>query len=61
VPAWIVHGERGDGGITDEERRTFQACDQIGVVTIPGASYFTPVEEPALVAKLIKEAFDRLG
>jgi pimeloyl-ACP methyl ester carboxylesterase len=61
VPAWIVHGERGDGGITDEERRTFQACDQISVVTIPGASYFTPVEEPALVAKLIKEAFDRLG
>lgn len=58
VPAWVVHGERGDGGVTDEERRTLEACRQISVITIPGASYFTPVEEPALVAKLIKEALD---
>jgi pimeloyl-ACP methyl ester carboxylesterase len=21
VPAWVVHGERGDGGVTDDERR----------------------------------------
>ena len=60
VPAWIVHGERGDGGVTDAERRTLEACPQISVITIPGASYFTPVEEPALVAKLIKEALDRI-
>ena len=59
VPAWIVHGERGDGGITDDERRTLGACPQIDVVTIPGASYFTPVEAPALVAKLVNEALDR--
>ena len=60
VPAWVVHGERGDGGVTDEERRTLEACPPISVVTIPGASYFTPVEEPALVAKLINEALDRV-
>jgi pimeloyl-ACP methyl ester carboxylesterase len=59
VPAWVVHGERGDGGVTDEERRTLETCAQIRVVTIPGASYYTPVEEPALVAKLINEALDR--
>jgi pimeloyl-ACP methyl ester carboxylesterase len=59
VPAWVVHGERGDGGITDEERRTLAACPQIRVITLPGASYFTPNEEPALVARLVIEALDR--
>jgi pimeloyl-ACP methyl ester carboxylesterase len=56
VPAWVVHGERGDGGITDEERRMLEACPRMSVITIPGASYFTPNEEPALVAKLVVEA-----
>jgi hypothetical protein len=56
VPAWVVHGERGDGGITDDERRTLEACPRIHVITLPGASYFTPNEEPALVAKLVVEA-----
>ena len=60
VPAWVVHGERGDGGITDDERRTLEACRQIRVITIPGASWFTPNEEPALVAKLVVEALDRV-
>ena len=53
VPAWVVHGERGDGGITDAERRTLEACPRMRVITIPGASYFTPNEEPALVARLV--------
>ena len=26
------------------------------MITLPGASYFTPNEEPALVAKLVVEA-----
>jgi pimeloyl-ACP methyl ester carboxylesterase len=60
VPAWVVHGERGDGGITDDERRTLEACRQIRVITIPGASWFTPNEEPALVARLVVEALDRV-
>ena len=30
------------------------------MVTIPGASYFTPNEEPALVAKLVAEALERV-
>ena len=59
VPAWVVHGERGDGGITDEERHTLERCPQITVITIPGASYFTPNEEPALVARLLVEALER--
>ncbi len=56
VPAWVVHGERGDGGITAEERSTLEACPLMTVITIPGASYFTPNEEPALVAGLVVEA-----
>jgi pimeloyl-ACP methyl ester carboxylesterase len=61
VPAWVVHGERGDGGITDDERRTLEACPQIRVITLPGASYFTPNEEPALVANLVVEALGRVS
>ncbi len=56
VPAWVVHGETGDGGITDEERRTLQAYAWIRIVTIPGASFFTANEEPALVAGLVLDA-----
>ena len=59
VPAWVVHGQRGDGGITAEERRTLEACPRIQVITIPGASYMTPNEEPALVARLVAEALER--
>jgi len=34
VPAWVVHGERGDGGVTDDERRTLEACPRIRVITL---------------------------
>ena len=30
------------------------------MITLPGASYFTPNEEPALVAKLVVEALDQV-
>jgi pimeloyl-ACP methyl ester carboxylesterase len=56
VPAWVVHGESGDGGITREDRRTFQGCPRIRVITIPGPSFLTASEEPALVADLVVEA-----
>lgn len=60
VPAWVVHGERGDGGITPDERRTLQACSSVTLITISGASHFTPNEEPTLVARLVAEALDRV-
>ncbi len=53
VPAWVVHGETGDGGVTDQERATLKACPRIRMITIPGPSFFTPNEDPALVAELI--------
>jgi len=61
VPAFIVHGEKGDGGITDEERRTLEASPRISLITIPGASYMTPNEQPALVARLVGEALELVG
>jgi pimeloyl-ACP methyl ester carboxylesterase len=56
VPTWVVHGQTGDGGITGEERRTLQAYPWVHIVTIPGPSFFTPNEEPALVAGLVVAA-----
>ena len=56
VPMWIVHAERGDGGLTDEERRTLDACPHAHVVTIPGAVFFLPNEIPERVAGIIGEA-----
>jgi pimeloyl-ACP methyl ester carboxylesterase len=56
VPTWIVHAEKGDGGLTDDERRTLNMCPHAHVVTIPGNLFFLPNEAPARVAKVIVEA-----
>ena len=56
IPTWIVHAEKGDGGLTEEERRTLEACAHTHVVTIPGAVFFLPNEVPARVAGVIVEA-----
>jgi pimeloyl-ACP methyl ester carboxylesterase len=60
MAASVIHGERGDGEITNAERRTLESCPRMKVITIPGASYFTPNEEPALVASLVVEALGRI-
>jgi pimeloyl-ACP methyl ester carboxylesterase len=56
VPAWIVHAEKGDGGLTDEERATLEACPHTHVVTIPGTVFFLPNEASARIADVILEA-----
>jgi pimeloyl-ACP methyl ester carboxylesterase len=56
VPMWIVHAEKGDGGLTDDERRTLEACTHAHVVTIPGEVYFLPNEIPERIAEIIGEA-----
>jgi pimeloyl-ACP methyl ester carboxylesterase len=61
VPIWIVHAEKGDGGLTDEERATFEACAHTHVVTIPGAVFFLPNEAPGRVADVIVEAMGSVG
>ena len=59
VPAWVVNGESGDGGVTDAERRTMEPYPKITMVTIKGRSFFTPNESPALVADLTAKALAR--
>ena len=46
APAWVVHAEQGDGGLTDTERRTLEACPTVEIVTIPGKVFFLPNEVP---------------
>jgi pimeloyl-ACP methyl ester carboxylesterase len=59
VPAWVVHADKGDGGLTDTERRTLEECPHSTVITIPGTSYFIPNEEPEQVASYLVEALGR--
>ena len=64
VPAWMVHAEKGDGGLTNEERRTLEASPFVTLVSIPGTSYFIPNDEPGRVADILVEVIgraDRLG
>jgi pimeloyl-ACP methyl ester carboxylesterase len=61
VPCWIVHAEKGDGGLTEEERRTLESCPQARLVTIPGAVFFLPNEVPGPIAAAVLEAVARTG
>src|SRR4051794_33503603 len=56
VSTWIVHAEKGDGGLTDDERRTLEACPHAHLVTLPGHVFFMPNEAPAPIADVIVEA-----
>jgi pimeloyl-ACP methyl ester carboxylesterase len=56
VPTWVVHAEKGDGDLTDNERRTLATCPQVQLVTISGTSYFLPDEHPEKVAEVTAEA-----
>ena len=61
VPTWIVHAEKGDGGLTPDERRTLEACPHAHLVTIPGAVFFLPNEIPKRIADIIVEAARQSG
>jgi pimeloyl-ACP methyl ester carboxylesterase len=61
VPAWVVHAEKGDGGLTANERRTLETCPQATVITLPGQSYLIPNERPAEIANLVCAAIAALG
>ncbi|HEX3237054.1 MAG TPA: alpha/beta hydrolase [Gaiellaceae bacterium] len=59
VPAWVVHAEKGDGGLTDEERRTLEACPHVQLMTIPGHVFFLPNEVPGRIADVLVQAAGR--
>jgi pimeloyl-ACP methyl ester carboxylesterase len=56
VPTWIVHAEKGDGGLTADERRTLETCPHAHLVTIAGSAFFLPNEVPERIAAVIVDA-----
>jgi pimeloyl-ACP methyl ester carboxylesterase len=60
-PAWVVHAEKGDGGLTDAERATLEAAPSVTVVTIPGSAFFLPDEAPQKTAEVIASALSQVS
>jgi pimeloyl-ACP methyl ester carboxylesterase len=58
-PVWVVHAEKGDGGLTDAERATLLAAPNVTLVTIPGAVFFLPDEAPQQTAAAIAAALSQ--
>jgi pimeloyl-ACP methyl ester carboxylesterase len=58
-PVWVVHAEKGDGGLTDAERDTLQAAPNVTLVTVPGAVFFLPDEAPQQTAAVIATALSQ--
>ncbi|WP_369228926.1 alpha/beta fold hydrolase [Streptomyces sp. R21] len=60
-PVWVVHAEKGDGGLTDAERATLEAAPNVTLVTIPGSVFLLPDEAPqetaAAIASALSQAF----
>jgi Alpha/beta hydrolase family len=55
-PVWVVHAQKGDGGLTDAERATLQAARHVTLVTIPGSVFLLPDEAPQETAAAIASA-----
>ena len=55
-PVWVVHAEKGDGGLTDTERTTLEAAATVHLVMIPGAVFLLPDEAPHKTAAVIATA-----
>jgi pimeloyl-ACP methyl ester carboxylesterase len=59
TPVWVVHAEKGDGGLTDAERATLQAAPNVTLVTIPGSVFLLPDEAPQKTAAVIASALSQ--
>jgi hypothetical protein len=59
-PVWVVHAEKGDGGLTDAERATLQAAAHVTLVTIPGSVFLLPDEAPRQTAAAIAAALSQV-
>ena len=53
---WVVHAEKGDGGLTHPERATLEAAANVTLVTLPGAVFLLPDEAPEQTAAVIAAA-----
>jgi hypothetical protein len=61
TPVWVVHAEKGDGGLTDAERDTLGAAPQVTLVTIPGSVFLLPDEAPQDTAAAIAQALAQVS
>jgi pimeloyl-ACP methyl ester carboxylesterase len=55
-PTWVVHAQKGDGGLTRHERTTLEACPHVQLVTIPGHVMLLPNDVPERIADVITAA-----
>jgi pimeloyl-ACP methyl ester carboxylesterase len=58
VPVWVMHAEKGDGGLTAHERSVLEQCPHANVVTIAGHVMFLPNDVPDRIAAVIVAALD---
>ena len=61
TPLWVVHAEKGDGGLTDAERAALEAAANVTLVTIPGSVFLLPDEAPRETAAAIAAAVAQLS
>ena len=61
TPVWVVHAEKGDGGLTDAERATLDAAPNVNLVTIPGSVFLLPDEAPQETAAAIASALTEVS
>jgi pimeloyl-ACP methyl ester carboxylesterase len=61
VPTWVVHAEKGDGGLTPHERSVLDGCPNVHLVTIPGHVFFLPNDVPSAIANIIVQAVESLN
>jgi pimeloyl-ACP methyl ester carboxylesterase len=61
TPVWVVHAEKGDGGLTDAERATLRAAPHVTLVTIPGSVFLLPDEAPHETAAAIASALSQVS
>ena len=59
-PVWVVHAEKGDGGLTDAERATLHAAPNVTLVTIPGSVFLLPDEAPQETTTAIASALSQV-
>jgi pimeloyl-ACP methyl ester carboxylesterase len=58
---WVVHAEKGDGGLTDAERATLAAAPNVTLVTVPGSVFLLPDEVPEQMAAAVAAAVAAAG